>query len=68
MDPAATEWPSLQAPDILERHMTTTPWHGILVATALPLHDDLSVDYDRYAEHVSCCPQRLARRIPDPDP
>ncbi len=33
--------------------MTTTPWHGILVATALPFHDDLSVDYDRYAEHVS---------------
>src|SRR5262245_10331590 len=29
-----------------------TPWHGILVATALPLREDLSVDFDRYAEHV----------------
>jgi dihydrodipicolinate synthase/N-acetylneuraminate lyase len=24
---------------------------GVVVATALPYHDDLSVDYDRYAEH-----------------
>ncbi|WP_458246574.1 dihydrodipicolinate synthase family protein [Streptomyces sp. MAI_2237] len=29
------------------------PWRGILVATALPLTDDLSVDYDKYAEHCS---------------
>lgn len=29
-----------------------TPWQGVLVATALPLREDLSVDYDRYAEHV----------------
>jgi 4-hydroxy-tetrahydrodipicolinate synthase len=28
------------------------PWHGVLVATALPFNDDLSVDYDSYAEHV----------------
>jgi 1-pyrroline-4-hydroxy-2-carboxylate deaminase len=28
------------------------PWHGVYVATALPFHDDLSIDYDRYAEHV----------------
>ena len=28
------------------------PWHGILVATALPLREDLSVDIDAYAEHV----------------
>ncbi|MET3921825.1 dihydrodipicolinate synthase family protein [Arthrobacter sp. UYEF20] len=28
------------------------PWHGVLVATALPFQDDLSVDYDAYAEHV----------------
>ncbi|MFF3348425.1 dihydrodipicolinate synthase family protein [Streptomyces sp. NPDC002779] len=36
--------------------MTTSdprPWHGVLVATALPLRDDLSVDYDRYAEHCA---------------
>ncbi|MEU6904995.1 dihydrodipicolinate synthase family protein [Streptomyces coeruleorubidus] len=29
------------------------PWHGILVATALPLNDDLSVNYDQYAEHCA---------------
>jgi 4-hydroxy-tetrahydrodipicolinate synthase len=29
------------------------PWHGILVATALPFRDDLSVDLDRYASHVA---------------
>ena len=38
--------------------MTTTawsadrPWRGIMVATALPLRDDLSVDHDAYAAHV----------------
>ncbi|MEV4218462.1 dihydrodipicolinate synthase family protein [Nonomuraea sp. NPDC049725] len=32
--------------------MTTPVWHGVHVATALPFHDDLSVDYDGYAEHV----------------
>ncbi|MGP3980151.1 dihydrodipicolinate synthase family protein [Streptomyces sp. KR80] len=31
---------------------TDRPWRGIMVATALPLRDDLSVDYDAYAEHV----------------
>ncbi|MFI5776071.1 dihydrodipicolinate synthase family protein [Nocardia sp. NPDC051570] len=30
----------------------TRPWHGVLVATALPFADDYSVDYDAYAEHV----------------
>jgi 1-pyrroline-4-hydroxy-2-carboxylate deaminase len=29
------------------------PWHGVLVATALPFHDDLSVDFDGYRAHVS---------------
>ncbi|MEU1853184.1 dihydrodipicolinate synthase family protein [Streptomyces sp. NPDC019990] len=29
------------------------PWRGVLVATALPLDDDLSVDYDKYAEHCA---------------
>lgn len=29
------------------------PWHGVLVATALPLNDDLSVDYARFAEHCA---------------
>ncbi|WP_044495242.1 dihydrodipicolinate synthase family protein [Nesterenkonia massiliensis] len=28
------------------------PWHGVIVATALPFRDDYSVDYDAYAEHV----------------
>jgi dihydrodipicolinate synthase/N-acetylneuraminate lyase len=28
------------------------PWHGVLVATALPFRADLSIDLDRYAEHV----------------
>jgi 1-pyrroline-4-hydroxy-2-carboxylate deaminase len=28
------------------------PWHGIHVASALPFNDDLSVDYDGFAEHV----------------
>jgi 4-hydroxy-tetrahydrodipicolinate synthase len=35
---------------------TRRPWHGVLVATALPLRpkdgDDLAVDLDGYAEHV----------------
>jgi dihydrodipicolinate synthase/N-acetylneuraminate lyase len=28
------------------------PWHGVYVASALPFNDDLSVDYDGFAEHV----------------
>jgi 4-hydroxy-tetrahydrodipicolinate synthase len=32
--------------------MNHVPWHGVVVATALPLRDDLSPDYQRYAEHV----------------
>ncbi|WP_164496480.1 dihydrodipicolinate synthase family protein, partial [Streptomyces sp. ADI91-18] len=31
----------------------TRPWHGIMVATTLPLREDLSVDHDAYAEHVA---------------
>ena len=31
---------------------TRKPWHGVLVATALPFKDDLSIDYDAFAEHV----------------
>lgn len=31
---------------------TRQPWHGVIVATALPFTPDGSVDYDRYAEHV----------------
>ncbi|MGW7402445.1 dihydrodipicolinate synthase family protein [Streptomyces sp. NPDC054833] len=29
------------------------PWRGVLVATALPLRDDLTVDHDAYAEHCA---------------
>lgn len=29
------------------------PWHGVFTAAALPFHDDYSVDFDSYAEHVS---------------
>jgi dihydrodipicolinate synthase/N-acetylneuraminate lyase len=32
--------------------MANPSWHGVLVATALPYQEDLSVDLDRYAEHV----------------
>jgi 1-pyrroline-4-hydroxy-2-carboxylate deaminase len=32
--------------------MPQTPWHGIVVASTLPFKDDLSVDYDRFQEHV----------------
>ena len=33
--------------------MTAPAWHGVLVATALPLRgDDLAADFDGYAEHV----------------
>ncbi|MEY9846872.1 dihydrodipicolinate synthase family protein [Streptacidiphilus sp. MAP5-3] len=28
------------------------PWHGVMVATALPFREDGSVDYDAYARHV----------------
>lgn len=28
------------------------PWHGVLVATAIPFDDELRVDLDRYHEHV----------------
>jgi 4-hydroxy-tetrahydrodipicolinate synthase len=30
----------------------TISWHGVLVATALPYQDDLTIDLDRYADHV----------------
>ncbi|WP_406229466.1 dihydrodipicolinate synthase family protein [Nocardia sp. NBC_01009] len=29
------------------------PWRGLYTATALPFNDDLSVDYDGYANHVA---------------
>ena len=31
----------------------TNPWTGVLTATATPFKSDFSVDYDKYAEHVS---------------
>jgi 4-hydroxy-tetrahydrodipicolinate synthase len=32
--------------------MTVKPWQGILTATATPFKSDLSIDFDKYAEHV----------------
>lgn len=32
--------------------MATMPWRGVVVATALPFREDLSVDLDGYAQHV----------------
>jgi dihydrodipicolinate synthase/N-acetylneuraminate lyase len=32
--------------------MGTQPWHGVVVASALPFNDDLSVDYAGFADHV----------------
>ncbi|WP_349262195.1 dihydrodipicolinate synthase family protein [Actinocrinis sp.] len=32
---------------------TRRPWHGVLVATALPLREDLGIDYDAYAAHCA---------------
>jgi len=32
--------------------MARQSWHGVLVATALPMRADLSVDLDAYGEHV----------------
>jgi 1-pyrroline-4-hydroxy-2-carboxylate deaminase len=29
-----------------------SPWHGVFVGAALPFRDDLSIDFDRYAEHL----------------
>ncbi len=31
----------------------TNPWNGVLTATATPFKADLSIDYDKYAEHVA---------------
>ena len=62
--------------DRSRRPMSTKPWHGVLVATALPFRDDLSVDFDalRRARPLARRgrlrrrrPQRLARRVPDAD-
>jgi dihydrodipicolinate synthase/N-acetylneuraminate lyase len=30
-----------------------TPWHGVVVATALPYDEQLDVDLDRFGEHVA---------------
>lgn len=33
--------------------MERKAWHGVLVATALPMHEDGALDLDRYGEHVA---------------
>jgi 4-hydroxy-tetrahydrodipicolinate synthase len=45
MTSTAEEWSTMPT--------TRAPWHGVLVATALPLRTDLSVDFDRYRDHVA---------------
>ena len=37
------------------------PWHGVIVATALPFNDDLSVDYDSFAKHVAWLAATISR-------
>lgn len=32
--------------------MSRSPWHGVIVATALPFRQDLTVDLEAYGEHV----------------
>ncbi|MBQ0825847.1 dihydrodipicolinate synthase family protein [Streptomyces tagetis] len=32
---------------------TRKPWHGVIVATSLPFHDDLTVDFGAYGESVA---------------
>ncbi|MFF8639146.1 dihydrodipicolinate synthase family protein [Streptomyces pilosus] len=32
---------------------TRMPWHGVIVATSLPFHHDLTVDFDAYGESVA---------------
>lgn len=44
--------PTLSRSERLAVTLPDKPWHGVLVATALPFNEDLSVDYDAYAEHV----------------
>jgi 1-pyrroline-4-hydroxy-2-carboxylate deaminase len=40
------------APAAGTQQASRQPWHGVIVATALPFTADGSVDLDRYAEHV----------------
>ncbi|MET7299553.1 dihydrodipicolinate synthase family protein [Embleya sp. NPDC005575] len=44
--------PASSSPADPARPADRQPWHGVVVATALPLREDLSVDFDAYAEHV----------------
>ena len=32
--------------------MANKPWHGVLTATATPFRTDLSIDFDKYADHI----------------
>ena len=32
--------------------MANKPWHGVLTATATPFRADLSIDFDKYADHI----------------
>ncbi|MFD8593495.1 dihydrodipicolinate synthase family protein [Kitasatospora sp. NPDC059646] len=43
---------SRETPVTRTAHDPARPWRGIMVATTLPFHEDGTVDYDAYAEHV----------------
>lgn len=43
--------------------MSTQPWHGVVVASALPFRADLSVDFDAFADHVRWLAQNGCRGI-----
>ena len=50
----------------------TQPWHGVLVATALPLREtepgSLTVDFDGYAEHIAWLAAQIASTAPTVSP
>lgn len=33
--------------------MSARPWRGVLVANALPFHQDLEIDFDQYSHHIN---------------
>jgi dihydrodipicolinate synthase/N-acetylneuraminate lyase len=51
----AQELPAAQVERCIDRgeNVEQKPWHGVLVATALPFSGGLDVDLDQFAEHVA---------------
>ena len=52
----------------METSPNGAPWHGILVATALPLRDDLAIDHDRFADHVRFLAEAGCHGVAPTDP